>query len=178
MISILKKYISKIFFITIITLLVLIALKKDSNLRSLFYQKVYVDNFSFAKLNSWYSSKFGSPLPFSDLIKDTAFVFNEELKYDSAHKYKDGVELDVGIEYLTPSLDNGIVIFIGEKEGYGQTVIVQQENGIDVWYSNISEVNVKLYDYITKGSLIGNVNEKLYLVFIKDGEVINYEDYI
>ena len=75
-------------------------------------------------------------------------------------------------------MDSGIVIFIGDKEGYGKTVIVQQENGVDVWYSNLEEINVKLYDYIKKGNLIGMVNQNLYLVFIKNGDVIDYKEYI
>jgi len=79
---------------------------------------------------------------------------------------------------LIPALDDGIVIFVGEKEGYGKTVIVQQESGIDVWYSNIKEINVKVYDYIKKGELIGSVDNNLYLVFIKNGEVIDYKKYI
>lgn len=178
MINIFKKYIIKLLSLTILTLFILILLKSNQNFKELFYQKVYVDNFSFATINSWYKSYFGSPLPFSNLLEESIPVFNEELKYNSLSKYKNGVKLDVEYEYLIPSLDNGIVIFIGEKENYGQTVIVQQENGVDVWYSNISEVNVKLYDYITKGSLIGSVYEELYLVFVKDGEVVNYEDYI
>ena len=86
--------------------------------------------------------------------------------------------LNVDYQYLVPSLDNGIVIFVGTKEDYGNTVIIQQENGIDVWYSNLEEVNIKLYDYIKKGSLIGMADQKLYLVFVKDGEIIDYHKYI
>ena len=82
------------------------------------------------------------------------------------------------MDYLVPALDSGIVIFLGDKEGYGKTVIIQQENGIDVWYSNLKEINLQLYDYIKDGSLIGSVDEKLYLVFIKDGEILDYQKYI
>lgn len=173
-----KRYIFKFLGLVVLTLIVLISLKSNQQFRELVYKYVYTDNISFASINNWYNSKFGSPLPFSDFLEESIPVFNEELKYKEANKYKEGVALTVDYEYLIPSIDNGIIIFVGEKEGYGNTVIVQQENGVDVWYSNISEVNVKLYDYIKKGSLIGNVNEKLYLVFIKNGEVVNYEEYI
>lgn len=175
-----KKIIYKIIFLTIITLVLLITLKSNLNFRNIFYNYIYKDNISFASINSWYNSKFGSPLPFSDFFNnnDTIPVFNEKIEYKEINKYKDGVALSVGYQYLIPSLDSGIVIFIGEKEGYGKTVIVQQENGVDVWYSNINEINVKLYDYIKKGSLIGNVDETLYLVFIKNGDIVNYEEYI
>lgn len=176
----LKKHIFKFFILIILTLITLITLKSNNTYKNNFYKYVYTTNISFASINNWYNSKFGSPLPFSDFFnnQDTIPVFNETLKYQSASKYKNGVELKVDYEYLVPSLDSGIIIFIGEKEEYGKTVIVQQENGVDVWYSNLNEINVKLYDYIKKGSLIGNTNEKLYLVFNKNGEPIDYQQFI
>lgn len=164
--------------LVILTIIILIVLKVNSNFKTNFYKHVYEKNLSFSQINNWYKSQFGSPLPFSDYFDDSVPVFNETLKYTSTSKYKDGVSLEVGYDYLIPSLDNGIVIFVGEKEGYGNTVIVQQENGVDVWYSNIKENNVKLYDYIKRGSLIGMVDERLYLVFIKNGEVLDYKEYI
>lgn len=173
-----KKYIFKFLFLALVTLIVLISLKSNQEFKNQFYKYVYTNNISFASINNWYNSKFGNPLPFNDFFEESIPVFNEQLSYKEANKYKDGVVLTVDYEYLIPALDNGIIIFIGEKEGYGNTVIVQQENGVDVCYSNINEVNVHLYDYIKKGSLIGNVNEKLYLVFIKNGEVVDYEEYI
>lgn len=174
----LKKYLTKIYISVVITLLTLITLKSNQNIRTFVYKHIYTNNISFATLNKWYNSNFGNPLPFERFLSSTTPVFNETLQYTSANKYKDGVALQVGNDYLIPALDSGIVIFIGEKEGYGNTVIVQQENGVDIWYSNISEVNVKLYDYIKKSDLIGSVNETLYLVFLKNSEVINYEKYI
>lgn len=122
--------------------------------------------------------KFGSSIPFSDYFTETQPVFNENLKYSDASVYFDGVKLTVDHNYLVPSLKNGIVIFVGDKDDYGKTVIIEQENGVDVWYSNLDEVNVKLYDYIDKGSLIGQANDYLYLVFIKGEEILNYQDYI
>ena len=89
------------------------------------------------------------------------------------------LELKVDKNYMVPALDSGIVVFIGDKEDYKDTVIVQQANGIDVWYSNVSVDNLKLYDYIEKGSLIGEVKtDSLYMVFKKDGKVLDYKDYI
>lgn len=168
----------KFIILIILTIATIFILKFNSEFKISFYKYVYEENISFAKINNWYKSKFGSNLPFSDYFDETLPVFNEKLSYSEANKYKDGVSLSVGYDYLVPALDSGIVIFIGEKEGYGNTVIVQQENGIDVWYSNLKEVNLKLYDYIKDGSLIGNVDENLYLVFIKDGEVVDYQEYI
>ena len=80
---------------------------------------------------------------------------------------------------MIPTLESGVIVFIGEKEEYGKTIIIEQINGIEVFYANIEPINLKLYDYIEKGSLLGEAkNNKLYLVFSKDGKYLNYKDYI
>ena len=45
-----------------------------------------------------------------------------------------------------------------------------------VWKYNS---NVKLYDYIEKGEILGDtLNNDLYLVYKKEGSTVNYEEYI
>lgn len=174
------KFVIKSLFTIILTLTTLIVLKAKPNLKTIFYKNVYETNFSFSTLNNLYQKYFGSPIPFKDLIGNSAEpVFNEELNYSEKSLYKDGVKLMVDMNYLVPSLESGLVVFIGEKEDYGNVVIVQQVNGVDLWYGNINNVNVNLYDYIEKGSLIGDVKDNyLYLVYKKEGEVLDYNLYI
>ena len=106
-------------------------------------------------------------------------MFDEKLTYEKANIYKDGVELKVDNNYLVPTIESGIVVFIGNKDGYGNTVIIEQINGVDVWYSNINAKDIKLYDYIEKGKLLGEVvDQKLYMVFQKDGKILDYKEYI
>ena len=76
-------------------------------------------------------------------------------------------------------LESGIVVFIGKKDEYGDTIIIQQIDGIDVWYGNVTNSNIKIYDYVEKGQLLGEVvDNKLYLVFQKKGEYLNYKEYL
>ena len=73
---------------------------------------------------------------------------------------------------------NGIVVYIGDKDTYGNTVIIQGVDGVDIWYGNLENVSVKLYDYIEKDMVIGNtLDDKLYLVMKKDDKYLTYEDY-
>ena len=91
----------------------------------------------------------------------------------------DGVKLTVSDKYLVPNQLSGLVVFIGKKDGYGNTIIIQQANGIDLWYGNIDVTNVKLYEYVEEGTLIGTTKDNiLYLVYKKDGKVIDYQKYI
>lgn len=174
------KWFTKLCVTIILTLITLITLKANGKYKATFYQYVYDTHLSFATMNATYQKLFGTPLPFQDLWKEkTEPVFQESLKFTEQHKYKDGVELTVGNQYLIPILESGMVVFIGEKEGYGNTVIVQQMDGVDVWYSNIGTVSVKLYDYVEKGSLLGETtSDKLYLVYKKNGCVLNYEEHL
>lgn len=174
------KEITKLCFSLIILFTTLIILKAKPEFKDTFYKEVYEKNISFSGINYLYEKYAGSALPFDNLFKEeTKPVFNESLEYSDANKYLDGVKLTVVNNYLVPALDSGLVIFIGEKDNYGNTIIINQANGIDVWYTGIDNVNVNLYDYIDKGSFIGEVeNNSFYLVFKKDGEVLNYQDYI
>lgn len=140
------------------------------------YIKKYLleTNFEFSKINTLYNKYIGK---LTD--ENTEVVSGSQLlEYTSKEKYNDGVKLTVSENYNVNLLESGIVVYIGEKEGYGNTIIVQQSNGIDAWYGNIENVDVKIYDYIEKGTIIGNANKTLYLVFQKNGEILNYEDYI
>ena len=79
---------------------------------------------------------------------------------------------------MVPNIENGIVVFIGKKDNYGDTIIIEGTDGIDIWYSNVKS-SLKLYDYVEKGSLVGEaLSNDIYLVYKKDGKVLNYEDYI
>lgn len=174
------KYLSRTLVLVCLTLITLIVLKANPKFKKSFYQYVYEENITFARINKWYESKFGSSIPFKNLIKDTTkTVFNEKLEYKETNKYKDGVKLVVDNNYLVPVLESGLVVFIGDKGNYKNTIIIQQINGVDVWYSNVTNSNLKLYDYVEKGDLVGEtLKDELVLIFKKDGKVQDYKEYL
>lgn len=173
-------FLTKTLLVIIITLGILIVLKNNSSLKTKFYKYVYDTHFSFATVNKLYEDAFGSPIPFKDLLNQkTSPVFNEKLYYNTANKYYDGVMLGVEKNLLVPVLESGMVIFIGEKDNYGSTVIIEQVDGIECWYGNVTNLNVKMYDYVEKGSILGNsLDDKLYLVYKKDGVSLDYQEFI
>lgn len=170
------KYINKVLFVCLLTVLTLIILKANNNLKAPFYKYVYEDNISFADINNLYKKYFGNQIPF--IKEKTKLVMDEKLNYKKQEKYKDGVLLEVDLNYPVPALKEGMVVFVGEKENYGKTVIISGTDGIDIWYGNINS-NVKIYDYVNKNSLIGgSIDNKIYVVVKKGDQVLNYEDYI
>lgn len=174
-----RSFINRLLIVTIIFLSCLILIKSNNSFKHILIKYVYEDSFKFTKLKAIYEKYFGKILSIDKVAPKEEAVFNEKLEYSKANVYNDGAVLTVSDNYMVPTLESGIVVFIGEKEGYGSTVIIEQVDGIDVWYSNINANNIKMYDYIEKGSLIGEVKgKKLYMVFQKDGAFLDYKKYI
>ena len=160
--------------VTIIIFLVTIILfKSDKSFKDWFQKNVLDNNLSFTMISSKYESLFGNPMPFKDLIEEP--VFNEKIKYISKEKYENGVLLNVDSN-LVPSLGKGLVIFIGKKDN--QNCIIVEQEDVDINYCMLKNIGVKLYDHVEKGSYIGEVDKKLILYFIKNGEFLNYENFI
>ena len=171
-------YVTKILISIIFLLLTMIFISNNDNKE--LYKKIFLtDSISFAKINNWYQNKFGSIIPLEDItIENTQKVFNEHIEYELMEDYLDGKLLKVKDNYMIPTIESGVVVFIGEKDSYGNTCIIQGIDGVDIWYSNIDTSSLNLYDYIKKGSLIGPVkSNNLYLLFMKDNEFISYEEY-
>lgn len=174
-----RNFITRALITVIIFLIGMILVKSDSSIKNGILKQVYDTNFKFTKIKSVYEKYFGNILSVDKLAIDEKQVFQESLSYQKANSYLDGVKLEVSENYMVPVLESGIVIFMGEKDGYGNTVVIEQVDGVDVYYSNISTDGIELYDYVEKGKLLGEAqDEKLYLVFQKDGSYLDYKEYI
>ena len=151
--------------------------KSNEKFKNYIDKYLYSDSISFAKIKKIYNKYLGGVLP---KVKDdsTALVFNEKISYIAKEEYYDGVHLEVESSYLVPNLEEGMVVFIGYKEYYGNTIIIESLDGILYWYGNISNSSLKLYDYIEKNSFVGEASKDLYLVFSKEDKYLDYEDYI
>ena len=158
-------------------------IKIDNKNKVFIEENVYNKNISFAKINKLYESWFGKIYPIENIEKNTSVkiepVFSEKLTYINKENYKEGVKLTVDNNYLVPILESGIVVYIGDKDNYGYTIIIQQVNGIDLWYVGLKKNDLKLYDYVEKGKLLGETeNNLLYLYYQKDGKFVSYKEYL
>lgn len=175
----LKNLAYRILITVIFCLICSILIKSDIKYKEYIYKNIYNDNVSFTRIKKFYDKYFGGVLPINTSLDNTKLVFNENLKYNETSKYFDGVKLSVDNNYLVPILESGIVVFIGEKEEYGKTIIIQGMDGIDIWYSNIENESVKLYDYVEEHTLLGNAKgDYFYLTYSQNGVFLNYEEYL
>ena len=153
-----------------ILLSVLSIYKLSPSTKKLIKKELFQTSFNF----SYFNNIFSKILPTNEIKS----VNDEGIKYKNYSPYLDGVKINTSMGESINLIDSGIVVYVGEKEGYGNTVIVQQSNGIDVWYGNVDNVDVNLYDYLIKNTIIGTSKDSLYLVFQKNGEYLDYKNYI
>ena len=177
-----KMYVFIIKFLVCISLFLVLGIisKLDNNYKKYIERKLYQEHFDFSKVKVFYDKYMGGIFLIENLTSDRVIsVFNEELIYESTTSYKDGVMLNVDYNYIVPSINDGLVVYIGEKEGYGNVIIIEGDNDIDIWYGNLCNSMVKLYDVINIGSYLGEVcNNKLYLVYTKKNVFLDYRAYL
>lgn len=171
------KFVNKLLVLGILFVGVLITVKVNPTAASWVKTHVYMDNFSFAQIENWYNKYIGGI--FSSNDDEVTQVFSGTIPYTSLEPYYDGVRLKVSSGSVVESLLSGIIVSIGETAHYGNTIVVEQVDGVSVWYGNVDVSDVKLYDYVEKGQILGmSRSEDLYLVLMKDGAYLNYQDYV
>ena len=175
-----KNNLTKILLCIIIFLILGIISKKNITYKEIIKEKIYEETISFSKFETIYNKYLGGIFPIENITPTNITpVFNEKLNYQNIEKYLDGAKLIVENNYLIPNLENGIITYIGQKENYGKVIILETTDNINIWYGNVCNYNVKLYDHLNKGDIIGETcTNELFLVYKKDGKVLDYNEYI
>ncbi|MBP3038041.1 M23 family metallopeptidase [Bacillaceae bacterium Marseille-Q3522] len=132
-----------------------------------FVTNVMQEDFQFAQVADWYEERFGQPLAF--------FPFSPEKKESDADKMEyslpasanileefqtngQRMTIETGTDSLVVAMSDGLITFIGDKEGFGKTIIIQHPDKSESWYGNIKEVDAALYGRVSKGMKLGTAN--------------------
>ena len=176
------KYLRSLLTRSLLSVILIISLciimKVNTSSVSLFKEYILTDSLEFTKINKWYQDKFGKIIPSVPDNSDLVFS-NDDLTKNKYTTYLDGVKIEVSKSSPISLLCGGIVVYLGDKEGYGNTLIIQGNDGIDYWYGGITNTSVNLYDYLEKDTLIGEAQDNfIYLVLQKDNTYLSYEEYL
>lgn len=136
-----------------------------------FVSKNMEQDFQFATVSKWYEDQFGKPLailPFTnegekeeknvaENEKDIP-VFSGKI-LENFEKNGQGIMIETGVGASVEAMNEGMVEFIGVKDGLGKTVIIQHSDQTETWYGNLDEVKVKLYSFIESETVVGTASE-------------------
>ena len=174
----LRSLLTRCLLSVILVISLCIIMKVNTSSVSLFKEYILTDSLEFTKINKWYQDKFGKIIPSVSDNSDLVFS-NDDLTKNKYTTYLDGVKIEVSKSSPISLLCGGIVVYLGDKEGYGNTLIIQGNDGIDYWYGGITNTSVNLYDYLEKDTLIGEAQDNfIYLVLQKDNTYLSYEEYL
>ena len=100
-------------------------------------------------------------------------------------------KLHKGIDIARPSnktikaADNGVVVFAGWSNGYGNKIIIDHHNGFQTLYGHMSSLNVKAGQTVSKGTAIGIMGATgdatgvhLHFEVYKNGSLVNPLSYL
>lgn len=164
---------TKILISIILVLSCAIYINLNASNKSFFQEKVFSTSLAFNKLNNLYHSLFGNILP---SVRTASVIKNDNSS--TREPYLNGYKISEFKNSPVYSKASGILVYNGEKEWYGNTLIIQGVDGTDIWYGSITDTNYKLYDYIESGTIIGNtINDYYYLVLLKENNYLTYEEY-
>ena len=118
-----------------------------------------------------------SKIPYKQIISLTNWFpyerwLNQDIQPDSSPIMYQKLVDDM---YISDSnqvklISDGIVLSHDE-----QSVLILQDNGIEVQYSHMNQVVVKDDERLYEGSLLGTYEDFIILEFIKDNEKMDYE---
>lgn len=178
----------KIFFsminrvlLCVLLFLVALILTKNKVYKEQIYKYVYSYQFPFMELEQIYEKYFGKLLPDVNHEKKggETMVSSSVMTYEELEEIPDGVRLKVGKGNVVSAVESGLVLFVGEKDGYGTTLVLEQVDGNEAWYVGVDVHDIELYDYIEKESIVGSSkDEYISMYFKRKGESIDYKNYL
>ena len=71
-------------------------------------------------------------------------------------------------------LMDGVVLYIGSQDS-GKLVMVKQDNGVLATYGALQDVQVKLNDRLLRGSVLGSVEQAVFLDFSRQGQSVSLQ---
>ena len=172
----LSKLISKVLISVIFVLASLIYTNISSDNYVLYKEKIINNNLRYSKFKNYYEKYLGRVLPKNEGKVES--VLNTSIKYDHIEDYGTGEKIVFNQNTVIEAIQSGLVVYLGNKDELGYTAIIQGIDDVDVWYSNITNCNLKLYDYVEKNKVIGETSKDLIINIIKNNNHLKYEEYI
>lgn len=170
--------ITRILLLIVFVLFLLIINKYNHALTLEFKNDLFNKSFNFIKINKISQKVLGKDVFYYQKNSDTSLVLSSNFDSNLKEKYYEGEKMNVSTNLPIGSISSGVVVYIGDKDNYGNTVIIQGVDGYNIWYGNIKDINVGLYDYVEKQNLIGAADgDFLYLLIEKDNKYYSYDEY-
>lgn len=69
-----------------------------------------------------------------------------------------GILLSAGDDGQVQAIDQGWVVFAGDHEKLGKTIVIRHQHAVEAWYANVDRILVKKDDWVQAGETIAILN--------------------
>ncbi|USG64128.1 M23 family metallopeptidase [Brevibacillus ruminantium] len=131
-------------------------------------REVMTRDFNFSGAANWYTARFGSLPTLLPSMTGSNAVPAATPKVANAWKWPTAwrvvkpfdpqntkVVLSTEGEGAVVMGEPGWVTYIGDKPGYGKTVVVRLTKGRELWFGNMDQVKVTVDEFLAQGQVIG-----------------------
>ncbi|MCB0323661.1 MAG: M23 family metallopeptidase [Bdellovibrionales bacterium] len=77
--------------------------------------------------------------------------------FSGERHFHQGFDIAVASRSVVEATADGVVVFAGNKAGYGQTVVIEHGNGVETLYGHLSRIGAKLGQKVCRGQTVGYV---------------------
>ena len=126
------------------------------------------EEFQFASVKEWYEGKFGNPVALFPTSPETnssaeapVYALPASGKVQVLENFETtgkGIMVETVLSSGVEAIDAGVVTYAGEKEGIGQTVVLQHTDGSESWYGMLDSIDVSIYDFVQTKDQLGSVS--------------------
>ncbi|WP_126427939.1 M23 family metallopeptidase [Brevibacillus marinus] len=159
-------------------------------------REIMTRDFNFAGVATWYESRFGHtpsvlPVLTPKQSPDPAFADQSAWQFPQGWRLVKPYDpasaklvIDVGEDGRVVNGETGWVTFVGEKAGFGTTIVVRLASQREAWYGNLEAVNVSVNDWVNPGDQLGRArtftgsSRYLYLALRQNDQFVDPLDVI
>lgn len=137
-----------------------------------YIENAFEEEFSFAAATRWYEEYFGSPLAFlpfetsidkemtaSHSFTDISIPVNATVTETFSENGK-GIIFETREDERVVALKGGVVVHAGPHEEWDLAVGIDHYDGGEAWYGLMESIDVKLYDHVSAGTILGKGREE------------------
>lgn len=157
------------------------------------------ESFQFQSVALWYERQFGGTPSLLPALNTFQQEEAQKVDFVSKHYFSPvkgkiiapfetsrlGVTVETKSDTPVAAMDTGLVVYVGNKEETGYTIIIRHTNGLQSVYGWIEQGKVELNDWIKGGETIGTVSKNsskqagyLYFAVSKDNKFVNPADVV
>ena len=128
----------------IFILFILILNKYNKSLALNLKNNLFNKSINFVKINKLSQRLLGKDVFYYQSKESDSMVIASQFNQNKKNKYFDGEKILVSSNLPIGSISSGVVVYIGNKENYNNTIIIQGLDGYNIWYGNITNVNAPI----------------------------------